>query len=90
MSDFAVVEFCLVLDCPESVMESRLLKRGETSGRIDDNAASIKKRFLTYIDSTKPVIATFEQQGKVRVVSAAAPKEQVWEEVKQIFNAVQW
>jgi adenylate kinase family enzyme len=90
MSDFAVVEFCLVLDCPEAVMESRLLKRGETSGRIDDNAASIKKRFLTYIDSTKPVIATFEQQGKVRVVSAAAPKEQVWEEVKQIFQAVQW
>jgi adenylate kinase family enzyme len=31
----------------EEVMLKRLLKRGETSGREDDNAESIKKRFRT-------------------------------------------
>jgi len=46
MADFAQVDFCLNLDCPEEVMEARLLKRGETSGRTDDNAEAIKKRFV--------------------------------------------
>jgi UMP-CMP kinase len=46
MADFAEVDFCLNLDCPEEVMEARLLKRGETSGRTDDNAEAIKKRFV--------------------------------------------
>jgi UMP-CMP kinase len=90
MSDFAQVDFCLFLDCPESVMEARLLKRGETSGRSDDNAASIRKRFSTYVESTKPVIATFEQQGKLKHVLAAAPVEQVREEVKKVFQSVDW
>lgn len=90
MDGFAEVEFCLVLDCPEDVMEQRLLKRGETSGRADDNAASIKKRFLTFVQSTKPVIETFEKQDKMRIVSAAKPVEEVREEVKKIFQSVQW
>jgi adenylate kinase family enzyme len=32
----------------EEVMLKRLLKRGETSGREDDNVESIKKRFRMY------------------------------------------
>jgi hypothetical protein len=35
----------LFFDCPEEEMEKRLLKRGETSGRADDNADTIRKRF---------------------------------------------
>lgn len=33
----AQVQFVLFFDAPEAVMETRLLKRGETSGRADDN-----------------------------------------------------
>ena len=36
-------DFVLFLDCPEEVMEKRLLGRQE--GRTDDNIESIKKRF---------------------------------------------
>jgi UMP-CMP kinase len=46
MAGFANVRFCLYFDCPEAVMEARLLERGKTSGRADDNIASIKKRYL--------------------------------------------
>lgn len=35
----------LFLVCPEAILQERLLERGKTSGRDDDNAASIKKRF---------------------------------------------
>ena len=36
-------DFILFFDCPESVMEQRLLGRNE--GRTDDNAETIRKRF---------------------------------------------
>ena len=36
-------QFVLFFDCPEAVMEKRLLGRQE--GRTDDNAETIRKRF---------------------------------------------
>ena len=90
MGNFASVEFCLNLQCSEAVMEARLLKRGETSGRSDDNATAIKKRFVTFVASTQPVIAQFDAAGKARVVSAEPPVDEVWTQVKAIFDAVQW
>ncbi len=33
-------KFTLFFDCPEQEMLKRLLKRGETSGRTDDNIES--------------------------------------------------
>lgn len=38
------IEFVLFLDCDEKVMEERLITRGQTSGRTDDNAETIRKR----------------------------------------------
>lgn len=48
MNEKVNVPFILHLECPEQVMLARLLKRGQTSGRSDDNIESIKKRFHTY------------------------------------------
>jgi len=48
MDEKVDVPFILHLECSEKVMEERLLKRGETSGRSDDNIESIRKRFVTY------------------------------------------
>lgn len=39
----------LFLTCPEKVLLERLLERGKTSGRDDDNEESIKKRFRAYV-----------------------------------------
>jgi len=59
------IPFLLFFDCPEEVMEKRLLKRGETSGRSDDNIESIKKRFRTFVQQTMPVVQYYEKQNKV-------------------------
>ena len=48
MTGVADVLFLLFLDCPHDIMTERLLERGKTSGRSDDNAESIKKRLATY------------------------------------------
>lgn len=34
----------LFFDCPPDVMEQRLMERGKTSGRSDDNEETIRKR----------------------------------------------
>lgn len=44
----------LLYDCPQDVMEERLLDRGKTSGRTDDNVESIRKRFKTFHNETEP------------------------------------
>jgi UMP-CMP kinase len=44
MQNDADVRFVLFFDCSEQTMEARLLERGKTSGRSDDNIDSIRKR----------------------------------------------
>lgn len=46
----------------------RLKKRGETSGRADDNEECIKYRLETYYKATEPVIAMYEKKKLVRKV----------------------
>lgn len=55
MGDVADVRSVLFLHCPEDVLEKRLLSRGKSSGRTDDNAETAKRRFQTYVETTLPV-----------------------------------
>jgi UMP-CMP kinase len=80
-------ELVLFLDCPESVMETRLLKRGETSGRADDNAESIRKRFRTFVETSMPVVEDFRRKDKVVTVTADKSVEEVYAEVRKGIEA---
>lgn len=64
-------------------MLQRLMKRGETSGRADDNAESIKKRFRTFLETSMPVVEHYEKQGKVVKVDSKSGVEQVEKEIKE-------
>ncbi|VDK35971.1 unnamed protein product [Taenia asiatica] len=66
---FAVLYF----EVSEEVMKQRLLKRGETSGRADDNEATIVQRLKTFEEKTEPVIKHYTQKGKVIKVSSSPP-----------------
>ena len=74
-------KFTLFFDCPEDVMEERLLNRGKTSGRADDNMESIRKRFRTFVETSMPVVDEFERQGKVVKVEAVKSPDEVYEVV---------
>ncbi|KAI8061578.1 adenylate kinase-domain-containing protein [Gongronella butleri] len=76
----------LYFECPEQVMLERLLKRGESSGRADDNIESIKKRFRVFKETSYPVIETYEKQNKVKTVSCVKPVDEVYQEVKAVFD----
>ncbi|KAH9174249.1 UMP-CMP kinase [Lactarius sanguifluus] len=61
----------------EETMLERLLERGKTSGRDDDNIESIKKRFATYKETTMPVIEHYEKSGKVAEVDSSPSVDEV-------------
>lgn len=72
----------------EEVMLSRLLERGKTSGREDDNVESIKKRFRTYETDTMPVIKHYSAQGKVAEVDSSGSVEKVYESTCVVIKDV--
>lgn len=70
---------CLYINVPEDVLINRLLKRGETSGRADDNEEAIKKRLKTYIEESQPVIEHYKGKGKVAEIDGNRSIDQVHE-----------
>lgn len=75
-------KFTLFFECPEKVMLERLLERGKTSGRSDDNIESIKKRFRTFEETSMPVVNYFEGQNKVVKVRCDHPVDVVYKQVQ--------
>lgn len=76
----------LFFSTTEQVMEQRLIVRGKTSGRDDDNLESIKKRFTTYRLDTMPVIIYYTTQGKVTKVDSSGTVEEVHAFVRQALE----
>ncbi len=52
----------------DETMTKRLLHRGQTSGRVDDNEETIKKRLQTFHKQTMPVLDLYERQNKLAEV----------------------
>lgn len=78
--------FTLFFECPEQVMLERLLERGKTSGRTDDNIESIKKRFRTFVDTSMPVVDYFDGQNKVIKLRCDEPVEVVYGHVQEAMK----
>ena len=76
-------KFTLFFDCSEEVMKERLLNRGKTSGRADDNEESITKRFRTFVETSMPVVDMYEKEGRVVKVDATKSPDEVYEHVRE-------
>ena len=59
-----------ILQSYAQVMTARIMERGRSSGRIDDNEEAIRKRLVTYHESTMPIIKEFEARGKLREINS--------------------
>ncbi len=77
--------FVLFFDCDEPTMRARLLDRGKTSGRSDDNEAAIVKRFVTFKEQSMPVINHYAKLGRVRKIDAMRSVDAVFDDVKKVF-----
>ncbi|KXS20893.1 adenylate kinase, partial [Gonapodya prolifera JEL478] len=72
----------LYFECSEEELLKRLAKRGETSGRIDDNPESIRKRFVTFHETSFPVITSYQEHQKVLTIPSIGTPEEVYELTK--------
>ncbi|MCK9256142.1 MAG: adenylate kinase [Bacteroidales bacterium] len=78
---------CLIsLKVPEKVSVERLLKRGQSSGRSDDNETVIKNRLKEYNDKTLPVIKFYEEKGVFTEIDGTQSVENVQKNVKSIIK----
>ena len=67
-------------------MRERLLERGKTSGRADDNESTIVKRFHTFVEQSKPVVDRYATMGKVHDISAMRSPDDVFVDVKAALD----
>ncbi|MCP9265209.1 ATP:UMP phosphotransferase [Dirofilaria immitis] len=72
----------LFFDVSEDTLIKRCLHRAETSGRIDDNIDTIKKRLHTYVTATAPVIGYYEKHGKLVKIPSEGTVDEIFEVVQ--------
>jgi len=58
------LNFMLSLEVPKEELVNRLVERGKSSGRSDDNLEVIEKRLLEYEEKTMPLIDFYKDRGK--------------------------
>lgn len=78
----------LYIDAAAETMVKRLLKRGQTSGRADDNEETIRNRLSTYYSATEPVIGFYEKRGIVRKINSESAPNEVFIEVCKALEAI--
>jgi UMP-CMP kinase family protein len=83
MKNVADVVAVVYFEVPDDVMKQRLLGRNE--GRADDNEETIAKRLETFNAETKPVIDTYEKEGKLIKIDATKSVDEVFTDVKNKF-----
>jgi len=78
---------CLInLQIPEEVSVARLLKRGETSGRLDDNETVIRNRLREYHEKTHPVLQFYRDKGQQFDIDGTRTIEEVREDIVRILQ----
>jgi len=80
-NDVAPCNILIYFDVPDEVMTKRLVKRGETSGRIDDNEETIIKRLKTFHEETTPILGYYGKQGKLVTIDANRKSDEVFFDV---------
>jgi adenylate kinase len=75
------------LEVPDEELVNRLLNRGKTSGRSDDqNEEVIWKRIGEYNDKTAPLKNYYEESGKLRHIDGVGSIEEIFGRLKEAIG----
>jgi adenylate kinase len=78
---------CLIsLNVPEEESVKRLMNRGLTSGRSDDNELVIRNRLKEYNDKTLPVLQFYRDRGIYVEIDGTTSIETVHEQITKIIS----
>jgi adenylate kinase len=78
----------LALEVPEEELKTRLAKRAETSGRVDDaDPAVIQKRIDVYQKETAPVAEFYRDQDKYQGIEGLGTIDEIAQRLYQALEA---
>ncbi|MBR5600680.1 MAG: adenylate kinase [Bacteroidaceae bacterium] len=69
------------LDVPEDELMTRLIKRGQMSGRADDNEETIKKRLVVYNEQTSPLKEWYKNDGKHCYINGLGDLDRIFADI---------
>ncbi|GHE52435.1 MULTISPECIES: adenylate kinase [Roseivirga] len=83
------IDQMIMLNVPEDELKRRLLERGKTSGRADDqNEEKINVRIQEYLNKTLPVAEFYEKQGKASKINGVGTIDGIFEEISSAIEAL--
>lgn len=74
------------LDVPEDELMKRLIKRGQESGRSDDNEETIRKRLTVYHNQTTPLIEWYSKEGIHYHVNGLGELDRIFTDISNIID----
>ena len=72
----------------ESEASRRMLLRGKTSGRSDDNLKTIKSRHKIYREQTKPLLDYYRQQKKIISIDGRPTIKEVFKKIETALDSI--
>ena len=72
------IHLVLSLDVPQEELTRRMIGRGATSGRADDNAEVIVRRIKEYAEKTAPVAQYYDAQSKLEIIRGDQGIEEIF------------
>ena len=78
----------LNLEVEREELINRLLKRGKTSGRSDDNLETIEQRLKVYENITSPVIDFYIKEGCHHNLKTVGTIEAIFSDIEKIIDGV--
>ena len=77
------------LGVPEDELMTRLIKRGQESGRSDDNEGTIKKRLGVYHSQTAPLIDWYEKEGIRHHIDGLGDLDRIFGDICAVIDNLQ-
>ena len=78
-------EFAISIEVPDEVLVERMLKRGQESGRVDDNLETAKKRIRTFHEMGDPTLQCLRESGiPIYTLDGSKSMEEVWDQLLRL------
>jgi adenylate kinase len=75
------VNVVIGLEVDDAELIKRIIARGQTSGRADDNEETAKKRLDTYYSQTLPLKDFYIKQGKYAKINGVGSIDDIYAEI---------
>ncbi len=82
------VSIVVSLEVEEPELIDRLIKRGQQSGRSDDNLETIKSRLDVYRDQTSPLKEHYKNTGKLASIKGVGTIEEIFGLISEAVDRV--